>query len=121
MSSGWSPSFTWSRLPISVHKQSLACLACAALSLVTTGCGGSPSFEDLAKKVKAGETLKECEDRFWGKVDTNFAKQVGDKTYLYEFSWFGKVKLNQEQFDDYRKFFDEFRSYSSTLPKINKK
>lgn len=41
-------------------------------------------------------------------------------TYLYEFSWFGKVKLNQEQFDDYRKFFDEFRSYSSTLPKINK-
>ena len=42
-------------------------------------------------------------------------------TYLYEFSWFGKVKLNQEQFDDYRKFFDEFRSYSSTLPKINKK
>ena len=42
-------------------------------------------------------------------------------TYLYEFSWFGKVKLNQEQFDDYRKFFDEFRSYSSTLPKINKR
>jgi hypothetical protein len=41
-------------------------------------------------------------------------------TYLYEFSWFGKVKLNQEQFDDYRKLFDEFRSYSSTLPKIKK-
>jgi hypothetical protein len=41
-------------------------------------------------------------------------------TYLYEFSWFGKAKLNQEQFNDYRKLFDEFRSYSSTLNKNQK-
>lgn len=41
-------------------------------------------------------------------------------TYLYEFSWFGKAKLNHEQFDDYRKSFDEFRAFSSTLSKTKK-
>ena len=40
--------------------------------------------------------------------------------YLYEFSWFGKVKLNLEQFNDYRKQFDEFRAFSSTLKKSTK-
>jgi hypothetical protein len=90
MNSGWNPPFTWSHSPISVRKQCLACLACAALSIVTAGCGGTPSFEELAKKVKAGDTLKQCEDRFWGKVDTNFARQVGDKTYIYEFSVYAR-------------------------------
>lgn len=40
--------------------------------------------------------------------------------YLYEFSWFGKVKLNPEQFNDYRKQFDEFRAFTSTLTKSTK-
>lgn len=90
MSSGWNLLFTWSRSPVSFRKQCLVCLGCAALSIVMTGCGGAPSFEDLANKVKAGDTLKECEDRFWSKLDTNFAKQVGDKTYLYEFSVYAR-------------------------------
>ncbi len=41
-------------------------------------------------------------------------------TYLYEISWFGKAKLNHEQFDDYRKSFDEFRAFSKTLSKTKK-
>lgn len=40
--------------------------------------------------------------------------------YLYEFSWFGKAKLNLEQFNDYRKQFDEFRAFTSTLKKSTK-
>lgn len=48
--------------------------------------------------------------------DTHFRRVI----YLYEFSWFGKVKLNLEQFNDYRKLFDEFRAFTSTLKKSTK-
>lgn len=48
--------------------------------------------------------------------DTQFRRVI----YLYEFSWFGKVKLNKEQFNDYRKLFDEFRAFTSTLKKSTK-
>lgn len=48
--------------------------------------------------------------------DTQFRRVI----YLYEFSWFGKVKLNLEQFNDYRKLFDEFRAFTSTLKKSTK-
>jgi hypothetical protein len=54
---------------------------------------------------------------FGGKHDeTKFRRVI----YLYEFSWFGKVKLDEEQFKDFRKQFDEFRAFTSTLKKSTK-
>ena len=54
---------------------------------------------------------------FGGKHDeTKFRRVI----YLYEFSWFGKLKLDAEQFKDFRKQFDEFRAFTSTLKKSTK-
>jgi hypothetical protein len=86
---------------------------------------GLPSNLQILADLHLSNTISWKKDKTNATYLIEFAKNQDDTQfrrviYLYEFSWFGKVKLNKEQFNDYRKLFDEFRAFTSTLKKSTK-